>query len=222
MSDLSNLLGAPSSGLFSGTPFQAAKPPTPPPAPTAAPPDKPREERLIFVGNVPISFKKKAVKKLFSEYGMVEKVWERSVPVDRGKLSIKAACTLGMVRFTQYKEGASSYNCYVLYVEEESAIQALTANGRDVEGHHLRVDLACTPTHFTPGRSVFLGNLPYDVSDDAIWKFFEEIGEIDYVRVIRDPRTHEGKGIAYVCFKERMAAKRALCKNNTLFMVEII
>ena len=50
-----------------------------------------------------------------------------------------------------------------------------------------------------------------------MWEEFKEFGEIGYVRVIRDPTTFTGKGIAYICFKERKSAKRAISKNNSYF-----
>jgi RNA recognition motif-containing protein len=81
---------------------------------------------------------------------------------------------------------------------------------------HLRVDLAASPQK-NEENTVFLGNLPFDVKDEELWEEFKEFGEIDYVRVVRDPHSFQGKGIAYVCFKEKRGAKRAIAKNNSEF-----
>lgn len=55
----------------------------------------------------------------------------------------------------------------------------------------------------TPNRksSVFVGNLPYDVSEETLWKFFSDVGGITNVRIIRDRVTRVGKGFAYVEFQ---------------------
>lgn len=74
-----------------------------------------RKERTIFVGNVAIATKKNQIMKMFETYGKIEKIWLRSVPVDRqgSKLPIKAA-----VITKKFKEGAESMNAYILFVEQ--------------------------------------------------------------------------------------------------------
>lgn len=37
--------------------------------------------------------------------------------------------------------------------------------------------------------------------DDVLWKAFEECGEIESVRIIRDERSGKGRGFGYVNFK---------------------
>lgn len=39
-------------------------------------------EATLFVGNVPLAVERKELRKIFSRYGKVEKVWFRSVPVE--------------------------------------------------------------------------------------------------------------------------------------------
>lgn len=62
-----------------------------------------------------------------------------------------------------------------------------------------------------------MGNLPFDVKEEELWEEFQEFGSIKYVRVVRNPTTFQGKGIAFVCFNEKKPAKRAISKNNTVF-----
>jgi nucleolar protein 12 len=92
----------------------------------------------------------------------------------------------------------------------------LQLNGSLYLDKHLRVDLAYKPEK-NKESTVFLGNLPFNVTDEEIWEEFKEFGDIDYVRVIRDPHTFQGKGIGYVCFKEKNSSKRAISKNNSAF-----
>lgn len=107
---LTELLGSTANTeLFSGTRFQPAKPIPAAPVEPKQPREKKsqkkaaegetEEDRMIFVGNVDLACKKNKVKKLLEKYGPVEKVWRRSIPLDRGKLPITAAVALGMVTF---------------------------------------------------------------------------------------------------------------------------
>lgn len=65
-------------------------------------------------------------------------------------------------------------------------------------------------------KSVFIGNLPLKIEDEDVIRFFiAGLGTgseslLEAVRVVRDPKTSLGKGIAFVLFKTRKAAKDAL------------
>jgi nucleolar protein 12 len=39
-----------------------------------------RKKRTCFVGNLPLDFTAKQMKKLFREFGKIQKIWFRSVP----------------------------------------------------------------------------------------------------------------------------------------------
>ena len=54
---------------------------------------------------------------------------------------------------------------------EESASACLELNGREVDGRHIRVDLA-TPTNDTHS-SVFVGNVPFGADEEKLRKVFE-------------------------------------------------
>lgn len=73
--------------------------------------DEPEDlDAAIFVGNIPVSYKHKDLKKLFSSYGKIEKVWFRSVPVEQNKLGKKANFIL-----KNLQEGADAMNGYVKF-----------------------------------------------------------------------------------------------------------
>lgn len=70
---------------------------------------------------------------------------------------------------------------------------------------------------YDPTRSLFLGNLPVDAEDEDVIRFFthgrmsEELsGQLEACRVVRDAKTSVGKGIAFVMFKNRAAAKAGM------------
>lgn len=77
-----------------------------------------------------------------------------------------------------------------MFKDVSSVQTALNMNGIEYEGHHLRVDRR-EASNMPSKRSIFCGNIPFDTTDDEMWQFFEEAGEIDYVRVVRDNATGE-------------------------------
>jgi len=67
---------------------------------------------------------------------------------------------------------------------------------------------------FDDALTVFVGNLPYAVEEEDLLRAFGDVasahGGLANVRVVRDPATLVGKGIAYVAFKEEGGVKEAM------------
>ena len=125
-----------------------------------------------------------------------------------------------------------SSNAYVVYTTTTAAREATKRlNGTVVLNRHLRVDSVAHPAPVDHRRCVFVGNLgfvddeslihaaeqgegerprkakpPADV-EEGLWRQFETAGTGESVRVVRDPKTRVGKGIAYVQFKVRSLAR---------------
>ncbi|RXH70952.1 hypothetical protein DVH24_015574 [Malus domestica] len=168
--------------------------------------------RTVFVGNLPLKVKKKALMKEFTKFGEVESVRIRSVPILDTKRPRK-----GAILTKQIHDKADSVNAYVVFKTEESAQTSLSNNMAVVEGHHIRVDRACPPrkklkgesaTVYDHTRTVFVGNLPFDVKDEEVYQLFCGINNlgssVEAIRIIRDPNYGIGKGIAYVLFRTRI------------------
>ncbi|KAK4364655.1 hypothetical protein RND71_016013 [Anisodus tanguticus] len=170
--------------------------------------------RTIFVGNLDLKIKKKALMKEFGSFGEIESVRIRSIPL--------TDCNPRKAAIIKKKlnDNADSVNAYVVFKSEESAQASLAHNMAVVGGRHIRVNRACPPRKKMKGdnsglydnkRTVFVGNLPFDVKDEEIYQLFYGMKEfessIEAVRVIRDPNTLLGKGIAYeaanVLFRKR-------------------
>ena len=100
--------------------------------------NKDRKERTIFVGNVDLQATKKEIKKFFTKYGSVEKIWERSLPVNNeSKLPLKAKA---ITKDFSKTIPNPTKNCYVLFNEKEAAQKSLEANNEMFMNRHLRVD----------------------------------------------------------------------------------
>lgn len=135
----------------------------------------------------------------------------------------KTAIVQGMLN-----EKRDSVNAFLVMESREVALKCIVENGTVFEEHHLRVDLAAKPkstestdptssstAHPDRKKSIFLGNLPLDIKDEALWRFFETCGKIVNVRVIRDRKSGLGKGFGYVTFDSRTSLPLALQLNGT-------
>lgn len=178
--------------------------------------------RTVFVGNLPLKVKKKALIKEFSQFGEVDSVRIRSVPLLDTKTPRK-----GAIIQKKINDAVDSVHAYIVFKTEQAAEASLVHNMSVVGGNHIRVDRACPPRKKIKGenaplydnkRTVFVGNLPFDVKDEEIYQFFSGIKElesnIEAIRVIRDPGTSMGKGIAYILFKTRGAANLVVKKRS--------
>jgi len=169
-----------------------------------------RLERTLFIGNVSINVTKKTLKKIFIEFGEIESLRFRSFVGADLKVPKKVA-----VIKMEYHAECKSLHAYVVYKNKESISKALTCNGMVVEGLHLRVDTA-TPAKQNKNRnSLFIGNLPFNIADEDVYKHFKLCGPIDYVRLIRDKPTGVGKGFGYVAFQNPDGVVFGLKLNNS-------
>lgn len=176
--------------------------------------DKSKDERTIFVGNVnnKVITDKQAYKEFkdtFSSVGPVESIRFRSIAFSE-ILPRKAA-------YIQQKLHPSrdAVNAYIVYKEKDSVSKALGLNAEVVQDHHLRVDSVKEPAEQDSKRSVFIGNLNFEATEEALWTFFEGCGSIESVRIVRDPKTNLGKGFAFVQFVDPSSTQVALMKNDT-------
>lgn len=176
-----------------------------------------RNSRTIFVGNLPKTLDQKDVAKLFKDCGPVETARIRSIVAAKEKLAPKVALITKRMH-----PKIDSFNAYVVFKSndnDESIRNALKMNGKIVDGHHLRVDRAQRPqskklTLTSRKKSVFVGNLRFDVRDDDLINHFNRIGAVNYVRIVRDRATGMGKGFAFVVFDERASVKKAIEELN--------
>ncbi|CAF2138429.1 unnamed protein product [Rotaria magnacalcarata] len=168
--------------------------------------------QTVFVGNVPIGCTQKELRTLFSQYGTVKSVRLRNlIP-----LNPKQGKRLAFIK-KEFHPLQKTITAYIRFTDETEAEDATSLNGHLYKEHHLRVDVAHdldTNTKHDHKRSIFIGNLPFDANDDDVWKVFEECGEIDSVRLVRDRATSVGKGFGYVLFQDEASVGLALRMNE--------
>jgi RNA recognition motif-containing protein len=64
---------------------------------------------------------------------------------------------------------------------------------------------------------LYVGNLPYNISDDQLRDMFAKFGIPDSARVITDRDSGQSKGFGFVEFHDGEIAKQALSLNGTDF-----
>lgn len=169
-----------------------------------------KADSTLFIGNLPSivitdKTKFKEFKKfLVSKGGNVVSVRFRSIAFSE-MLPRKAA-------FVQHKFHSSreTVNAYAVFDKPENARLALALNGTLFEDFHLRVDSVSHPGKQDNKRSIFVGNLDFEIDEEPLWRHFGGCGEIEYVRIVRDSKTNVGKGFGYVQFKDPVAVTKAI------------
>ncbi|NXN95104.1 RBM34 protein, partial [Rhinopomastus cyanomelas] len=176
--------------------------------------DETVNRRTVFVGNLPVSCTAQALKSLFRQYGQIKSVRFRCLIPAEDTLSKKLAAIKHKLH-----PNAKFVNAYVVFKEECDAIKALKENGTEIaSGFHIRVDIASKSSSHDNKRSIFLGNLSYDITDDAVREHFSVCGDVMAVRVVRDRKTGLGKGFGYVLFENTDAVHLALKLNESVLL----
>lgn len=111
---------------------------------------------------------------------------------------------------------------YVEFATVEAANKCLELNGKEIDGRAVRIDKtsAAAPnpekrakafgdTPSEPSSVLFVGNVSFDTTEDGLWEFFAEYGEVKSVRLPTDRDTQRPKGFAYVEFTDIDTAKKA-------------
>ncbi|CAJ1052784.1 RNA-binding protein 34 [Xyrichtys novacula] len=168
--------------------------------------EKVRSKRTVFVGNLPIGCTKKTLQTFFKEKGSIESIRFRSLVREDPSMSRKVAV---IQRKSHPKK--QSMNAYIVFKDEEGVTRALERNGTEIEkDYHIRVDRVTDNSSHNHKRSVFVGNLSFEINELAFRQHFEECGTVEGVRLVRDKNSGMGKGFGYVLFQNADSVQLAL------------
>lgn len=114
------------------------------------------DRRTIFIGNVPKDAKESRIKSEFTKYGPIESLRIRGVVPPSPKIPVKVAAQKRKIH-----EKVHSICVFIIFKNEESAVKALTMNGKKFEGCILRVDRCNQKVERDPKKAIFVGNVPF-------------------------------------------------------------
>jgi RNA recognition motif-containing protein len=63
-------------------------------------------------------------------------------------------------------------------------------------------------------KKLYIGNLPYSVTETALREMFTPLGVVDSVSIITDRDTGQPKGFAFIEMTDDVAAKQAISQIN--------
>mmetsp|Transcript_19148 Transcript_19148/g.24643 ORF Transcript_19148/g.24643 Transcript_19148/m.24643 type:complete len:431 (+) Transcript_19148:102-1394(+) len=183
-------------------------------------------DRTLFVGNLPSSFTRRSLEKLFRPCGAVESTRIRSVATTGVKVPKKSAGNQKLVKRVSANlmkidnDVKNSVVGYVVFRSADSMEKALAMNNTQVEdpadtknSRTIRVDHS--QSEFDASRSIFVGNLPYKADEETLRKHFCEgcgikDSDIEGIRVVRDKDTYQCKGFSYILFADKTMVSTSL------------
>ena len=168
------------------------------PAASDEPPAKKAKNFTLFVGNLPFSVTEDSVSEFFSENGV-------------DVASVRLAKDNNTGKFKGF--------AHVDLNSEEDLNKALGLAGQDLGGRPVNIDQANSPKgNAETSKTVYVGNLSFDVDEDSLKLFLEENGceNINQVRIIKD-ENESSKGFGYVEFEDEDAAAAAIALHGLEF-----
>ncbi|KAL8986874.1 MAG: hypothetical protein Q9177_003868 [Variospora cf. flavescens] len=150
----------------------------------------------VYVGNLFFDVREEDLRREFEKLGAIESV---KLILDNRGLSKG----FGYINFTDIATATSAIENY---------------NNQPFEGRRLSVQFAAqrttgaTRNHTLspPSRTLFVGNMSYDMSDRELNNLFREIRNVIDVRVAIDRRTGQPRGFAHADFTDVESAKEAM------------
>ena len=117
---------------------------------------------------------------------------------------------------------------HVEFATAEMATKALELDGSDMQNRYIKIARPMTPRLFqviedrakiekpVGCRSIFIKNIPYDVTEDDVKEAVKICGPIENVRLAVWGHTQKLKGFGYVDFVREESAEIAVKKSGTL------
>ncbi|KAJ5306799.1 hypothetical protein PENANT_c003G08153 [Penicillium antarcticum] len=145
-------------------------------------------KNTVYVGNLFFDVTAEDLRSKFEQFGVVE----NSVVVHDSR-------------------GLSKGFGYVTFSATEEAANAIRGGNETIfEGRQITVQFANTvyraQSEERPSLTLFIGNIPYELTDQDLQNLFEDIKGVDDIRVPVDRRTGLPRGFAHVDFIDQLSA----------------
>ncbi|KAJ9563356.1 hypothetical protein OSB04_008516 [Centaurea solstitialis] len=92
-------------------------------------------------------------------------------------------------------------------IDDDDEEKSPVSRGEDSSNKGKHAELLALPPH---GSEIFIGGLPRDVVEEDLSDLCEPFGEVVEVRLVKNRDTNENKGFAFVAFKTKDVAQKAI------------
>lgn len=174
--------------------------------------DEERLSRTLFVGNVSQDVKPQKLQRLFKRFGGVESVRIRNIISSNSKVSKRIS-----VLSKKTANFVDTVNAYVVFKPTESIADVLRNACKELhlslfKEKHIRVLPAAKTKVGNKRHSAFIGNIPFDCTEEEMIATFAPIArQLDVcmlnVRLNRDKDTGVGRGIGYVTLDDELGVQ---------------
>lgn len=114
-----------------------------------------------------------------------------------------------------WNTGASNGYGFVNFVKVNNArLAQICLNGRQVRGKRLKVSVARPSSEDIKDTKVFIAHLPHNYNEQQLMADFSRYGKIQYLNILRDKRTSQSRGVAFVHYELRCSAELAISSMN--------
>merc|ERR1712062_408174 len=62
--------------------------------------------------------------------------------------------------------------------------------------------------------NLFVGNFPWSTTEDDLFNFFSNVGEVTHVKIVLDRETNRSRGFGFVSFADESCIQTAIDKHN--------
>ena len=165
--------------------------------------EEPHEEKKVIIKNIPSTF----------EANDIENVIKERCPL----------VNVRDIRLIKNESGISRQFAFVDLYSKDNAIQLVNGlNNITINDQVITCALSKPPKDgANDKRTIFVNNLPYDITKEQINEMFMKYGEILDVRVIYNPKTNRPRGYCYVEFNEEESTLKCLndVKDNPIVLL---
>jgi len=145
-------------------------------------------DKVIFVDNLPKSFKKNEFVDLFKNFGKI---------LD--------------VKLLKHKTGSETSYGFVEFAEEENGKRAINElHWKMLESRNIRVSRAKLSSQQVSVTNLYVENIPKEWKDDNLYSYFRNICEITSARVLINRKNEVSQGVGFVHCVNNEEAKKAV------------
>ncbi|KAI4183363.1 MAG: hypothetical protein L6R41_005436 [Letrouitia leprolyta] len=160
----------------------------------------PAPSETVYVGNLFFDVREDDIRREFEKIGPIEQI--KLIMDNRG-----LSKGFGYVTFTNVASAQTAVSTLNAQVFEGRRLTVAFAHQRTPP---VRSERASRMGRSDPSRTLFIGNMSFEISDRELNNLFREIRNVTDVRVAIDRRTGQPRGFAHADFTDIESAKAAM------------